>query len=791
MSTDEVTIEVDGVAITGRKGQMLIELTDQAGIYIPRFCYHKKLSIAANCRMCLVEMERAPKPVPACATPVADGMKIFTRSPKALDAQQGTMEFLLINHPLDCPICDQGGECELQDLALGFGQDASRYDERKRIIPDPDLGSLVATDMTRCIHCTRCVRFGEEIAGVRELGATGRGEFMSIGTYVEHALTSEVAGNVIDLCPVGALTAKPSRYTARPWELTERPTLAPHDGWGTHLAAHVRGGQVMRMVPREAEAFNETWIADRDRFSYTAICSPDRLLAPMVREDGHWRTVDWSTALSVAAQGLQQVSPDALGILASPSATVEEYFLLRRLAEHLGCVNLDHRLGTSDVAGQEHAGLYPDLGLSIAEWERVDAALIVGSDLRREIPLLHLRLRKAGLRGAQLSVINPVEGDFRFPIHAQRKAKDLCEELAAVALAASELVNQAIPTALEPAVQGIQPLQAHVQIAESLTRGARTGLLAGQLALEQPGASTLLALAAFIAEATGSVLGTLPVGGNTAGAWLCGIVPHRGIGGVASAASGRSAAELFTGGMRGFLLLGVEPESEAANPSAAVAALTGAEFGVALTPYVTESLKSVAHVLLPVGTFAETAGSFITRDGHWLGFEGCTQPVGEARPGWKVLRVLGNQIGVAGFDYADCREVTEAARAAIGTLEATAPQWHRHGSWERPVLPALQRLGPLGLYGSDAVVRRSPALQASPEGESARLLHVHPDDAARVGLKAGEPVQVRQGDRYVELPWVADEGLIQGCVWWPAGVLNAPAGGARFGALEIMPVTAG
>ena len=791
MSSDQVTIEVDGVPIQGRKGQMLIELTDQAGIYIPRFCYHKKLSIAANCRMCLVEMERAPKPVPACATPVADGMKVFTRSPKAIDAQQGTMEFLLINHPLDCPICDQGGECELQDLALGFGQDASRYDERKRILPDPDLGSLVATDMTRCIHCTRCVRFGEEIAGVRELGATGRGEFMAIGTYVEHALTSEVAGNVIDLCPVGALTAKPSRYTARPWELVERPTLAPHDGWGTHIAVHERAGRVMRVVPRESEVFNETWISDRDRFSYTAIGSADRLLSPMIREDGRWRSVDWATALHVAADGLRHVSPEALGILASPSATVEEYFLLRRLADHLGCANLDHRLGLADTTGQDQAGPFPDLGFSIAAWERIDAALIVGSDLRREIPLLHLRLRKAGLRGAKLCVINPLDGDFRFPLHVDRRTKDLAEELAALALAAAELTGQAVPAALSAAVQGVEAGQAHVRIAEALARGERSGLLIGQLALEQPSAGVVLALAAYVAEATGSTIGTLPVGGNTAGAWLCGIVPHRGFGGDPAAVVGRSAAAQFAGGMEGFLTFGVEPEVEAADPAAAMAALARARFGVAITAYVTDSLKSSAHVLLPIGTFAETAGSLITRDGTWLNFEGCAQPLGESRPGWKVLRVLGNELGAAGFAYNDCGEVTAAARLAIGDIRAFAPQWHRSGAWERPLLPALQRLGPLALYGSDPLVRRAPALQASPEGQRARLLHVHPADAQRAGLKPHEMAVVRQGQQAVPMPWAADETLAPGCVWWPAGVLDVPAGGARFGAIEIGPAPAG
>jgi NADH-quinone oxidoreductase subunit G len=510
----------------------------------------------------------------------------------------------------------------------------------------------------------------------------------------------------------------------------------------------------------------------------------------MIRENDRWRTTDWPAALTVAAEGLRRVSPDALGILASPSATVEEYFLLRRLAEHLGCANVDHRLGATDVAVQEGAGSFPDLGMSIAAWERVDAALIIGSDLRREIPLLHLRLRKAGLRGARLSVINPLDGDFRFPVQVSRLAKDLAEELAALVLAVSELTGNAIPAALGAAVQGVEPQQAHVYIAEDLVRGAQTGLLVGQLALDQAGAGTLLALAAFVAEATGSALGTLPVGGNTAGAWLCGIVPHRGVGGTPVAAPGRSANEMLSGTLQGFLLLGAEPEREAANPAAAVAALSGAAFGVALTPYLTETLKATAHVLLPIGTFSETAGSLISRDGQWLSFEGCAEPIGAARPGWKVLRVLGNSLDIAGFDYADCSEVTVAARLAIGPVQATPGQWHRQGSWERPMLPALQRLGPLALYGTDVLGRRAPCLQDSPEGKRARQLRIHPTDAARAGLKAGEPVQVNQAGARVVASWTADATLAPGCVWFPAGLLDLPVGGARFGALEILPAAA-
>jgi NADH-quinone oxidoreductase subunit G len=420
MSEERVHIEIDGRPLQARRGAMIIEVADEAGIHIPRFCYHKKLSVAANCRMCLVEVERTPKPLPACATPVAEGMKIKTRSPLARDAQKSTMEFLLINHPLDCPICDQGGECELQDVAMGFGGDVSRFQERKRVVRDKDIGPLIATDMTRCIHCTRCVRFGAEVAGIRELGATGRGEHMEIGTYIEHSVDSELSGNVIDLCPVGALTSKPFRFSARAWEMLQRDTIAAHDCIGSNLHVHVRRNRIMRVVPRENEAVNETWISDRDRFSYQGLYGDDRLAAPLIKGSGGWQQTDWPTALSAAAAGLRRVLAERgaqqLGALASPSATLEELYLLQRLVRGLGSHNIDHRLRQGDFRDQDVAPLFPWLGQSIAALETLDAALVVGSHTRKEQPLANHRLRKAALRGSALMFVNPVAFEFNYPV---------------------------------------------------------------------------------------------------------------------------------------------------------------------------------------------------------------------------------------------------------------------------------------------------------------------------------------------------------------------------------------
>jgi NADH-quinone oxidoreductase subunit G len=563
MSDDTVNIEVNGVPLKARKGQMIMQATDPANIYIPRFCYHDKLTVAANCRMCLVEVEKAPKPLPACATPVTEGMKVFTKSPKAVAAQRATMEFLLINHPLDCPICDQGGECELQDLALGYGRDISRFSERKRVVKDKNLGPLVSTDMTRCIHCTRCIRFGQEIQGYPQMGTTGRGENMEVGTYIEHSVDHELSANIIDLCPVGALNNKPFRYHARSWEMTQQALVSPHDAFGTNLYAHVLRGKLMRMVPRENEGINETWIADRDRFGFEGMYSADRVSQPMVRIDGALQAVDWEVALSVAAEGLLKATAAhggaAAGFLASPMATVEEYYLLARIARGLGSANIDHRLRQLDFRGQDKESAFPGLGLPIADVEKLDGVLLIGSNLRHEMPMLAHRIRKAAVRsaGARVAFLNPRRFDYMFPVAAYLLAEtDMVGELSAVVRAAAGAADKPVPAGVAAA----EINDSHRAVAGALTHGARRAVILGTLAQRHPAYAELKALAAMLAELCGASVGYITEGANAAGAYLAGAVPHREPGGAPAAAVGLSARGMLQSALKAYVLFGaVDP----------------------------------------------------------------------------------------------------------------------------------------------------------------------------------------------------------------------------------------
>ena len=532
-----VNIEVDGVPLKARKGQMVIEVTDDANIYVPRFCYHHKLSVAANCRMCLVDVEKAPKPLPACATPVAEGMKVFTRSERAVSAQRATMEFLLINHPLDCPICDQGGECELQDLAMGFGRGVSRYTERKRVVKDKNLGPLVSTDMTRCIQCTRCVRFGQEIAGIQELGTVGRGENMEIGTYIEKSVDHELSGNIIDLCPVGALNNKPYRFGARAWEMVARPLVSPHDCAGSHLYGHVLRGRLLRVVPRECGEINEEWLSDRDRFSCFGNYAPDRLEKPMVKRDQEWYEVSWQEALETAAEALRTVAADegdAVGVLASPTATLEELVLLKRIADHLGSANLDHRLRRTDFRDQAADPPWPWLGCSIAELERQQAILIVGSNLRSEVPILAHRVRKAAVGGAQIGFVNPEDYPYYFDKAAVVEAPlaNFVGCFAGVLVAAARELNQSLPERCADACTDIEPNAAQTAAARMLLNKTDALLLLGHIAQRHPRFSEIRLIATELAALSGAKLGYLAEGGNGVGAALAGVLPHRDIGGV-------------------------------------------------------------------------------------------------------------------------------------------------------------------------------------------------------------------------------------------------------------------
>ncbi len=724
MSDDTVNIEVNGVPVKARKGQMIMQATDPANIYIPRFCYHDKLTVAANCRMCLVEVEKAPKPMPACATPVTEGMKVFTRSPKAVAAQRATMEFLLINHPLDCPICDQGGECELQDLALGYGRDISRFSERKRVVKDKNLGPLVSTDMTRCIHCTRCIRFGQEIQGYPQMGTTGRGENMEVGTYIEHSVDHELSANIVDLCPVGALNNKPFRYHARSWEMTQQALVSPHDAFGTNLYAHVLRGKLMRMVPRENEEINETWISDRDRFGFEGMYSAERVTEPMVRIDGALRAVDWEVALTAAAEGLQKTvgahGGSAAGFLASPMATLEELYLLARIARGLGSSNIDHRLRQLDFRGQESDAAFPNLGLKIAAVEHLEGVLVIGSNLRHEMPMLAHRLRKAAVRGAgaKVAFLNPRRFDYMFPVAAYVLAEgDLAGELAALVRAAAASVNKPVPSGVAAAAVN----DSHRAAVGALMNGTRRAVILGTMAQRHPAYSQLKALAAMLAEFCGASVGCITEGANAAGAYLAGAVPHREPGGAPAATAGLSASAMLESPLKAYMLFGgVDPASDLGSDPRALAS---ADLVVAMTTHLPESLRSLVHVVLPIGTFAETSGTYVNAEGRWQSWAGAAKLLGESRPGWKVLRVLANLLNVHGVDYVSSDEIRDALKALCGTrIEALGSGAGAGGSG----LPAGEM--PPGVwvdippYQCDALVRGSEALSKTKDGRMARTV---------------------------------------------------------------------
>jgi len=717
MSEDFINIEVDGVPVQARRGQMIIEVTDANKVYVPRFCYHPKLSIAANCRMCLVEVERAPKPMPACATPVMEGMKVFTRSPRAIAAQQATMEFLLINHPLDCPICDQGGECELQDLAMGFGSDVSRFTERKRIVKDKNLGPLVSTDMTRCIHCTRCVRFGQEIAGIQELGTVGRADHMEIGTWIERSVGHELSGNIIDVCPVGALNNKPYRYRARAWEMLQHEIISPHDCSGARLYVHTLRGKVMRNVPCEYEAINEIWAADRDRYGCHGLYAEDRLERPLLRTaEGKWREAGWEEALLRTAEALKAADPARTGFLAAPGATLEEHFLLARLARGLGSNNLDHRLRRTDFSDQQADPVVPGIGMAVAEIDGLSALLLVGSALRQEAPILAHRVRQAALRGAQVGFVNPEAGAWLFPVAAEIVAPVAAqaEALAGVLAAACDGDFTGLPGALARQLEALQPSEAQRAMAQALAGEGRRAVWLGLLAQRHPGFGDLRVLAAALCRRTGAVLGYLGEGANAAGACLAGVLPHRAAGGRPVESPGMDAAAMLAGGLDAMLLLGMEPEHDSAAGAAALEALGRSGFVACLTPFVTPAMERYAGVLLPVGTAYETSGTFVNCEGRRQGFTGAARPLGEARPAWKVLRVLGNQVGLADFDYQSSEDVRDALYAALDGDEAGAPDIPR-----REV--SLRHEGGVqvpGMYATDMLLRRSRPLQETAEGRA-------------------------------------------------------------------------
>lgn len=779
------SIEIDGKTFEVENGKMIIEVADEAGIHIPRFCYHKKLSVAANCRMCLVEVENSRKTVPACATPITNGMKVFTKSKEAIRSQQAVMEFLLINHPLDCPICDQGGECELQDLSMGFGNDSSGYEESKRAVPNDDLGSLISTEMTRCIHCTRCVRFGDEVAGVSELGATGRGENMEIGTYVKHSMTSEVSGNIIDLCPVGALTSKPYRFTARAWEMTQHEGLAPHDCLGSNVYLHTRRHQLMRAVPKEHEAINETWLSDRDRFSYLGLNHEARASQPMIKREGQWETVDWQTALAFAAEGMARIitqhGPEQMAAFASPSSTLEELYLLQKLMRELHVPHLDHRLQQTDFRDQEGLPNMPSSSLPYAELEKQDVILLAGCNIHREIPLAGLRVRKAYRNGASIYAMNPVDYDYHFGVAEKMivSPQDMPMQLASLVLALAKDVSQ-LPTEVQALLVGLKPDKTTKTIAAALGRPNAT-IVMGALCENHPEAAFLRTLVALIEGLSGARVLRLTVGANSAGAWLAGMVPHRTTAGRTVDQIGLDVQAALDAKLKAYLLMAVEPGFDFANPYRTRQSMLAAEFVVVLSAYQNESIQEYADVILPMAPYAETSGTYINVDQTWQTVKGALMPHGEARPAWKILRVLANILHCKGFDFTSSDEVLQEIKAQADMMVNK-----KYAPFYPAFLPinteALVRVGEWPLYRSDSIVRHAAALQQCAAAEPA-CIRLHPSTAKALGLD--DMATVSQGDIEITLPLKRDERVAPDVVWVANAMPETVDLGHAFAAITI------
>lgn len=781
---DIVNVEIDGQRYKARRGEMIIEAADNAGINIPRFCYHKKLSIAANCRMCLVEVEKVPKSLPACATPVTEGMVVFTKSPRAIEAQRGTMEFLLINHPLDCPICDQGGECDLQEISIGYGSDRSEYSETKRVIKDKDIGPLISTEMTRCIHCTRCVRFGEEVAGIRELGATGRGENMLIGTYIEQSMTSELSGNIIDLCPVGALTSKPYRFAARAWEVDTLPAIAGHDCVGSNVNVKTRRNEVMRCDPRENESINEVWISDRDRFSYEGCNSESRLTTPMIKVNGQWQETDWSKALEAAVKGLRKViksdGADQLGVLVSPSSTVEELYLAQKLTRGLGSNNIDHRLRQQDFSDQEHAPAYPALAINIADIENLKTVMLVGSHVQKDQPIIALRIRKASLMGAKVLAVNPIDYAFNFDVTDSIVANPVNMEKALLAIAKAVLdkTGQSAPDGFDALLTGVEITQQHKAMAEALCADGPRSIFIGNQAMMMANSAVIRTLVGLIAKASGATVSILSDGANAAGAWLAGAVPHRGVAGE-SVTSGLDASGMLIKPRKAYLTLAIEPVLDCANPAQAATAFNQADYVVHMTAYKSEALLASGDVLLPITPFTETSGTFVNAEGKWQSFNAAVTALGESRPAWKVLRVLGNFFDIDGFDYVSSDEIRDALAAQTANISNdTVAPWQKI-SLSDDDSSTLIRMADAPIYVVDAIVRRAPALQKTQDGQMAYQARMNSDEAARQGVSlSAERVEVSDDFGRAEFDLVIDDQIPDGVIYVPVGTDNAATLGA-------------
>ncbi|AMO35848.1 NADH-quinone oxidoreductase subunit NuoG [Thauera humireducens] len=774
-------IEIDGKQVQVDDGSTVMDAAAVAGAYIPHFCYHKKLSIAANCRMCLVQVEKAPKPLPACATPVTNGMKVWTHSELAVKAQKGVMEFLLINHPLDCPICDQGGECQLQDLAVGYGSTASRYQEEKRVVFNKNLGSLVSTDMTRCINCTRCVRFTAEIAGEMELGQAFRGEHAEIMPFIEKTIDSELSGNIIDLCPVGALTSKPFRFAARTWELSRRKSVSPHDSLGANLIVQTKHDVVKRVLPFENEDVNECWLSDKDRFSYEALNGDERLTAPMIKQGGEWKRVDWQAALEFVATGLRDIAKDhgpaSIGALGSPHSTLEELYLLQKLVRGVGSDNVDFRLRQSDFRADGKRSGAPWLGMPVAGVKDLNRLLVVGSFLRKDAPLLAQRVRQAAKKGLHVSAIGPNAEEWLLPVkhRALVAPSAMVAMLAEVVAALSAAKGVEVSVALHGKLPGVVSDAAR-GIAESLASGGKVAVLLGNLAAQHGRASELQMLAQEVARLSGGTFGFIGDAANSVGGYLAGATPG---------ADGLNALSMIAQPRQAYVVLGAEPDFDFADPVATKAALGSAQLVVGLSAFDSASLRGVADVMLPIAPFTETSGTYVNCEGRAQSFTAVARPQGETRPGWKVLRVLGNMLSLDGFSQGDSEAVRDEALASgiaerldnglEGVLVSSAVA----------AAGALERVTDVPIHFADPIVRRAPSLQKTRDA-AAPVARIAPETLAALGVNAGDRVRVRQaGGGQADLVAQADAGLAAGCVRIAAAHLSTAALGAMSGDVSV------
>ncbi|WP_306604421.1 NADH-quinone oxidoreductase subunit NuoG [Azonexus sp.] len=771
-------IEIDGKKAQVPDGSTVMDAAQQLGVYIPHFCYHKKLSIAANCRMCLVQVEKAPKPLPACATPVTNGMKVFTHSDLAVKAQKGVMEFLLINHPLDCPICDQGGECQLQDMSVGYGPMKSRYTEEKHVVFHKNVGPLISMEeMSRCIHCTRCVRFGQEIAGIMELGMTNRNMHSEITTFVGRTVDSELSGNMIDLCPVGALTSKPFRYTARSWELQRRKSISPHDSVGANLVVQVKHDNVLRVLPRENEAVNECWISDKERFSYQALNSDARLTKPMVKQGGEWREVEWNVALDYVAHGLKDVAREyggnAVAALAAQSSTIEELYLLGKVMKGLGSGNVDFRPRQSDFGTDFKRAGTPWLGMRLSEIKELDAALVVGSFLRKDHPLIAQRLRQAAKKWTKVSMLSVTADDQLINLHAQLTVapSQLVFSLAAVVKAAAEGKGQAAPMGLEQ----VQVCDIARQIALSLLEGEKRAIFLGNVATQSADAAQIHLLALELGRLTGATVGFLGEGANTVGAHLAWALP-----------AGANARVMFEQPRKAYVLMGIEPEFDCANPQLAIGALKQASLVVFMSAFKHEAALEYADVMLPISPYTETSGTFINVEGRVQSFNGVVKARGEARPAWKILRVLGNVLNLEGFDYQSCEAVRDAVLGQ-GTEFVSGLSNELNGvTLSLPLTPysGLQRIADVPIHFADAMARRAPALQQTADAK-APVLRACAATLTGLGLVEGGMAKVRQGGGVTTLSVQLDEGVPEACVRVAAAHPTTIMLGEMFGEITV------